>query len=83
MLSNVGMVLRNIYSKKALGDYKVGCAAAVSSLNPVYPANIPFNPVDIKVKWNSRLEVSVAAHCISCLLHANVAPCGLNQCVLS
>ena len=22
MLSNVGMVLRNIYSKKALGDYK-------------------------------------------------------------
>ena len=23
MLSNVGMVLRNIYSKKALGDYKV------------------------------------------------------------
>lgn len=25
MLSNIGMVLRNIYSKKALGDYKV-CA---------------------------------------------------------
>lgn len=26
MLSNIGMVLRNIYSKKALGDYKVCCS---------------------------------------------------------
>ncbi len=24
MISNVGMVLRNIYSKKSLGDFKVG-----------------------------------------------------------
>ena len=28
MLSNIGMVLRNIYSKKALGDYKV-CASMI------------------------------------------------------
>lgn len=26
MISNLGMVLRNIYSKKSLNDYKVGAA---------------------------------------------------------
>jgi hypothetical protein len=30
MISNIGMVLRNIYSKKFLGDFKVGCYISVA-----------------------------------------------------
>ena len=52
MLSNVGMVLRNIYSKKALGDYKV-CAAAFSRL--LYPL------------WQQTLPSIVALGILLCL----------------
>ena len=67
MLSNVGMVLRNIYSKKALGDYKV---FAISY--PSADATCPCAVLLVHMSWCPAPFVVLISFCM--LLHACVCP---------
>jgi solute carrier family 35 protein E1 len=39
MISNLGMVLRNIYSKKSLNDYKVSVSNSIYIMSAFHPAH--------------------------------------------
>jgi hypothetical protein len=76
MISNLGMVLRNIYSKKSLNDYKVGeqrvgmwmvATLARLKLPDVARPYVQYLPIMHLLKMNNQMRHLVAAPSVSLL----------------